>query len=76
MFQVTREVVQVACEIVDGWYPSQGHSPQRIDWMDVWDRLDGTELADGSVLDLGDNLLDPSLQELKRAVKRKLSTDG
>jgi hypothetical protein len=62
---VTDEIVMYAVDIVDGWY-SEG----RVDWPDVWDRLDGSELDSGDVLDLGEDLLSPGLVALKNAVKR------
>lgn len=64
-FEVTDEVKQMAYDIVDGWY-QEG----RIDWEDVWDRLDGSKLADGTELDLGNDLTSPELQQLKRAVQK------
>lgn len=62
---VTDEIVQYAVDIVDGWYPD---GP--IDWTDVWDRLDGTELNNGARLDLGDDLMSPGLKALRSAVQR------
>lgn len=64
-FEVTDEVKQMAYDIVDGWYQDG-----RIDWEDVWDRLDGSKLSDGTELDLGNDLTSPELQQLKRAVQK------
>ncbi|GAA0955553.1 hypothetical protein [Nonomuraea longicatena] len=64
-FEVTDEIVGYAVEIVDGWYQAG-----RIDWEDVWDRLDGTELVDGTRLDLGTDLASLELVALKAAVRK------
>lgn len=69
--QVTDEIVQAAQEIVDGWYPKG-----RIDWEDVWDRLDGASLEDGTVLDLGDNLLSPALVYIKKEIQHARKANG
>lgn len=69
-FTVTDEVVRLAVDIVDGWY-QEG----RIDWEDVWDRLDGSELSDGTKLDLGNDLDSSELKELKRKVRKIRSTE-
>jgi hypothetical protein len=65
-FKVTDEVVGLAYDIVEGWYPEGS-----IDWEDVWDRLDGSELEDGTTLDLGTDLLSPELKQLKRDVQKR-----
>lgn len=57
-FKVTDELVEAAYEIVDGWY-QEG----RIDWEDVWDRLERQQ-----DLDLGTDLLSPELKEIKKRV--------
>lgn len=62
---VTDEIVEHAIVMVDGWYPD---GP--IDWEDVWDRLDGSELSSGARLDMGTNLLSPGIIALKKAVQR------
>jgi hypothetical protein len=62
---VTEEMVQLTLDIVDGWYPEG-----RIDWEDVWDRLDFTELKDGTRLELGVELLSPALKKIKSEVKK------
>ncbi len=61
---VTDEMVTAVRNVLDGWYPSG-----RVDWPDVWDRVDGTELDDGTRLDLGDSLTTPALRELKRRAR-------
>lgn len=48
---VTEEVTQIALDIADGWYQTG-----RIDWDDLIDRIEGSELDDGSVIDFGDGL--------------------
>lgn len=63
---VTEELVHLVWDVVDGWY-QEG----RIDWGDVWDRVDGSELADGTRLDLGNDLNTPALAALKRAIQKR-----
>jgi hypothetical protein len=59
--QITDEMVQMVAEVLRGWYPEG-----RVDWEDVWDRVDGSELDDGTRLDLGDDLTTPALKALRR----------
>lgn len=62
---VTDEMIGLVRDVVDGWYQD---SP--IDWEDVWDRVDGAELADGTRLDLGSDMLTPALRRLRREARR------
>lgn len=64
---VTKEIREAATEIVHAWYGESG----RIDWDDVWDRLDGFTLADDTVLDLGSDLNSPALRAIKRYVYKE-----
>lgn len=61
---VTEEVLDIAREVVDGWY-AEG----RVDWENVWDRMDGGELEDGTFLDLGEDLGSPALSKIKRVLR-------
>lgn len=61
---VTDELVQQTVDIVDGWY-NEG----RIDWEDVWDRLEKRTLDDGRGIDLGEDLGSPALTTLKLRVR-------
>lgn len=61
---VTDEMVALAVSVIEGRYDTG-----RIEWDDVWDRMDGFELADGTLLDLGDSLTSPALLELKQRVR-------
>lgn len=64
MHDLTAEIVDIAEWATDGWYPY----PARIDWEDVWDRMDGIDLADGSELSIP--ALDTDAQrEIKRRVR-------
>lgn len=63
---VTDEIVGMVREITDGWYPDT-----RIDWEDVWDRLDGSELADGSIVDSGGDLGAPALVKIKNLIRNE-----
>lgn len=61
---VTDELVRIAVDIVDGWY-SEG----RIDWEDVFDRIERSPLDDGREIDLGTDLGSAALTALKRRVR-------
>lgn len=61
---VTDEILDVVREVIEGWY-NEG----RIDWPDVWDRAEGAELADGSILDLGTDLVAPALVKIQRIIR-------
>ncbi len=61
---VTEEVLEIAREIVDGWY-----ADGRVDWDNVWDRMEGTELKDGTFLDMGTDLTVPALSKIKRVLR-------
>jgi hypothetical protein len=61
---VTEELVQQAVDIVDGWY-NEG----RIDWEDVFDRLEKHTLDNGQGIDLGEDLGSPALKTLQRRVR-------
>ncbi len=66
--QVTEEILQFAYDVVDGWY--QGTSRMTIsDWEDLLDRIDGLELEDGTILDLGKNMLSPAIKKIKAHVR-------
>lgn len=58
---ITDEIVVIVAEVLRGWYPDS-----RVDWEDVWDRVDGTLLHDGTRLDLGNDLTSPVLKSLRR----------
>ena len=58
-FEVTDELVEAAYEIADGWYQNG-----RIDWEDVWDRMERNDPD----LDLGSDLGSPELVEIKKRV--------
>lgn len=60
---VTDEMVTMALDIVEGWY-DEG----RIDWEDVWDRMERYPLNDGTELDLGEDFSSAALKKIKREV--------
>ncbi|WP_424216340.1 hypothetical protein ACN20G_29830 (plasmid) [Streptomyces sp. BI20] len=62
---VTQEMIDACLSIVEGWY-NEG----RKDWADIWDRLDGTKLEDGTCLDLPTDLRSPVYAKLKREVRK------
>lgn len=63
--QVTDEIVDIVMDVVEGWYPEG-----RVDWQDVWDRVDGSELKDGSLLDMGNELDTPAIRRIKAKVRK------
>ena len=68
---VTEEMVTMAEEIVSGWY-DEG----RIDWEDVWDRMEKYPLEDGSRLDMGTDLGSPALRYIQSQVRTRRAADG
>lgn len=56
---VTEQVVSDAVEIVDGWY-----AESRVDWDDVWDRLERQGY------DFGTDSDSPAMRKIKRQVQR------
>lgn len=64
--QVTEEIVQAAFDIVEGWY-NEG----RIDWDNVWDRMEGSVLEDGTELDMGTDIDSPAMRRIKREVNKR-----
>lgn len=64
--EVTEEVLDVARNIVDGWYQD---GP--IDWGDVWDRVDGSSLEDGSRIHLGDSTATPAFRMIKQTILKE-----
>jgi DNA-binding PadR family transcriptional regulator len=62
---VTEEVLEVVQGIVSGWY-DEG----RIDWEDVWDRMERTRLADDRGIDMGGDLGSPAIKKIKREIRK------
>jgi hypothetical protein len=62
--QVTDEIMEIAYGITEGWYQTG-----RIDWHDFLGHIDGSELSDGSILDLGDSMLSPAIKKIKSYVR-------
>lgn len=65
---VTQEMIDLVCSVVNAHY-LEG----RIDWPDVWDRIDGTVLNDGTTLDMGDELDTPAIKALKKVGRKSRS---
>ncbi|MFJ2783693.1 MULTISPECIES: hypothetical protein [unclassified Streptomyces] len=63
--EVTEEIIELTLEIADSFY-----AESRIDWDDVFYRLDGTELADGRELWMPTDWLAPSIAAIKKAVNK------
>ena len=61
---VTDEVIEIVLSVVDGWYQTG-----RIDWEDLLDRVDGNELADGSKIDFGCDMLSEAIRKVKTIVQ-------
>jgi hypothetical protein len=62
--ELSEAVLDNAVEITDSWYPD------RIDWTDVLDRLEGMELEDGSRLDLGSDGNSAAIRAIKAHVRK------
>ncbi|MFI7083816.1 hypothetical protein ACIBUR_09440 [Streptomyces anulatus] len=61
---VTPEIIELVQGIVEGWY-NEG----RIDWEDVWDRMDKSVLGDGRGIDMGDDLAAPALRKIQKEIR-------
>ncbi|MEU8791549.1 hypothetical protein [Streptomyces sp. NPDC048643] len=64
---ITDEIVDMAVEIVDGWYQNT-----RVDWEDVLERLDRQTLSDGRGLDFGESMTSPAIRCLQRRVRKAI----
>lgn len=62
---VTEEILEIAQGIVEGWY-NEG----RIDWGDVWDRMEKRTLEDGRGIDMGSDLGSPAITKIKREIRK------
>jgi hypothetical protein len=62
---VTDEVLEIVQGIVEGWY-DEG----RIDWEDVWDRMEKSVLDDGRGIDMGDDLGSPAIKKIKSEIRK------
>lgn len=64
--QVTDEIQELACYLAKAWYPLG-----EADWEGLLGRLDGAQLADGTVLRVPEDRMAPGVQKLKRLVWAK-----
>jgi hypothetical protein len=62
---VTDEVLEIVQGIVEGWY-DEG----RIDWEDVWDRVEKSVLDDGRGIDMGSDLGSPAILKIKKHIRK------
>lgn len=60
---VTDEILEMVRGIESGWY-----AESRIDWLDVWDRLERMRLEDGSYPDLGSAADTPARKHIRRII--------
>lgn len=56
---VTPEILEVAENIVDGWYQT---GP--IDWENVWERMENQDI------DLGSDLDSPAMRKIQRHIRK------
>lgn len=61
---VTPEILEIVRGIVEGWY-NEG----RIDWEDVWDRVEKSQLDTGQGIDMGTDLLSPAIKEIQKKIR-------
>lgn len=61
---VTDEILELVRSVESGWY---NDSP--IDWEDVWDRVDGSRLTDGTCLDWGPETDTPAMRKIQRVIR-------
>lgn len=62
---VDEEILDLAKMVYEGFYDGK-----KIDWDDFLDRMDGSTLANGDVLDLGDSMLSPAVIKIKTHVRQ------
>ena len=63
---VTEEVLSTARDIVEGWYNNG-----RVDWENVWDRMDGSRMDDGTTLDMGGQTDTPAMRKIQRTIRKE-----
>lgn len=61
---VSDEILDLAFETAEGWFPD------RIDWEDLWDRMEGTQLKTGKYLSWGDEFGTPAMKKVQRHVNK------
>jgi hypothetical protein len=63
---VTDTILEFAVETADLYFPEG-----KIEWEDVWDRMEGNLiLANGSTLSMGNELDTPAMLKIKRYVNK------
>lgn len=63
---LTEEILRAAEDVHDAYFADD----KRVDWEDLWDRLDGYRLDDNTRLDLPDQLDSPVFTALKKHLKQ------
>lgn len=61
---VTEEVLLITVEITEGWY-AEG----KIDWENVWDRMDGSLLDDNTKINMGTDLNSSAQKFIKKYIR-------
>lgn len=64
--QVTEEIIELVRGIESGWY-----NDKPIDWEDVWDRIEGSTLNDGTRLDLGTESDSAAMRKIQRIIREE-----
>jgi hypothetical protein len=67
--EVTPEVLVCVDSVIGGHYATG-----RVDWEDVWERLENYKLADGSSIDMGSMLNSPAMKRIKAYVRKDCPT--
>jgi len=63
--------MDIVRDIVDIW-----HQTDKINLGELIDCVDGNELADGSMIDLGNLVTSPAIRKIKRLVQKHQHNEG
>jgi len=63
---VTPEILQLAGDIVEGWY-----NDGPIDWEDIWDRMEDSVLSDSTKLRLSNSLDTPAMRKIQSYIREE-----
>lgn len=68
--EVTEKLIEFIYTVVDGWFsPSDVSRMGYAEWNELFDRVDGIVLEDGTEVDLGTDLVSPGVKKIKSLVR-------